>query len=99
MGFWKTERGIGGDSWADEMGRCMTALARMKAVVIDSIEERKITVAEFADLIEFCSRGCIIAEVRDSLDSEKALSQLCKKGSKTYSNRGQIQWRQKDSTF
>ena len=94
MGFWKSERGINGDSWADEMGRCMDALSR-DVVKGDSKTYGKncnheITMAEFADLVEFCSRGHIAAELKHLKDGDRPLSKLGDKGVETYSNRGQI---------
>lgn len=92
MGFWKTARGIGGDSWADEMGRCMKKLAQDKPANTKTYGEGKheITMAEFADLVEFCSRGHIIARVRHNEDSNRPLSELHAKEVDTYSNDGQI---------
>ena len=96
MGFWKTERGIGGDGWADEMGRCMKALSkdcipRKKNGEGNPVKAHEITMQEFADLIEFCSRGHIIAEVRyPETNGNKPLSELHCSGIKTYPNRGQI---------
>ena len=53
--------------------------------------EGEITMQEFADLVEFCSRGHIIADVRfPDKDAERPLSKLHDKGVETYSNRGQI---------
>jgi len=94
MGFWKSERGINGDSWADEMGRCMDKLG--KDVVWNSKthpEENPhiITMQEFADLIEFCSRGHLVVEVRHSeKDGNRILPALGDAGVETYPNRGQI---------
>jgi len=83
MGWWKTERGSGGDEWADEMGRCMKELSL--------IGERYITMQEFADLVEFSSRGHLVVDVRfPEADGDRRLSQLHDKGVETYSNRGQI---------
>lgn len=88
MGFWKSERGINGDSWADEMGRCMKRLEKETY----GKEKREITLQEFADLVEFCSRGHIIADIRHpDKDANRPLSQLFGDPDvKTYSNRGQI---------
>jgi len=90
MGFWKSERGINGDGWADEMGRCMKRLEMEKVPSGSKTygdEEHEITLAEFADLIEFCSRGHIKAEV---IGGDMSLSQLFKNREvETYSNRGQ----------
>jgi len=94
MGWWRTARGIGGDEWADEMGRCNHAL--QKITVVDSklygAEEHEITMQEFADLVEFCSRGHIVADVRfPERDGARPLSQLHGNAEvETYSNRGQI---------
>ena len=93
MGFWKSERGINGDSWADEMGRCMKVL--QDDLVWNSKAYREenphqITVQEFADLVEFCTRGHLVVEVRHPEDGKRPLSKLNSGGVKTYSNRGQI---------
>ena len=95
MGFWKSGRGINGDSWADEMGRCMDRLGN--DVVWNSkthAEENPhiITMQEFADLVEFCSRGHLVVEVRNpDKDSKRPLSQLFGDPEvETYPNRGQI---------
>lgn len=92
MGFWKTERGIGGDSWADEMDRCMDRLQKMgvKSSKTYGNGEHEINMQEFADLVEFCSRGHITTEVHSSEDGQRPLSQLHDKGIKAYSNRGQM---------
>ena len=102
MGFWKTERGIGGDSWADELNNCMDALSKLKAkhyeaiggVSLDSDDGsgHEITIAELADLIEFCTRGHIIAEVKSPQKYAKLpLSQIHHRKVVTFPNRGQIQ--------
>ncbi len=94
MGLWKSERGINGDSWADEMGRCMKALA--DDVVWNSktyTEENphEIRMQEFADLIEFCSRGHLVVDVRyPEVDGNRSLSALHSDGVETFPNRGQI---------
>ena len=95
MGFWKTERGIGGDSWADEMGRCMKNLSNDKvsgeSKTHGTLLDYEITMQEFADLVEFCSRGHLTVEVRHSdADANRPLSQLHDKDIETYANRGQI---------
>lgn len=94
MGFWKTERGIGGDSWADEMDDCMKALEklRVKSSKTYGEGEHEITMAEFADLVEFCSRGHLVVEVRyPERDGDRPLSKLHGDPEvHTYSNRGQI---------
>lgn len=93
MGFWKTERGIGGDGWADEMGGCMRNLEKMVKPSNDElIKDHEITVAEFADLVEFCTRGHLIVDVRyPNKDSKRQLSMLFKDNAvETYPNRGQI---------
>lgn len=105
MGFWKSERGINGDSWADEMDGCMEVLGKMKVQYIetelanvgidDEQGEHEITMAEFADLIEFCSRGHLSVEVRyPEADGERPLSQLHSNAVQTYPNRGQIHWKE-----
>lgn len=92
MGFWKSERGINGDSWADEMGRCMKALEKMTATNSKTYGEgeHKITLNEFADLIEFCSRGHLVCEVFHLADGKLPLSKLSGKEQETFPNRGQI---------
>jgi len=95
MGFWKSERGINGDGWADELGRCMKQLEKEKVSTGSKTygdEEHEITLAEFADLVEFCSRGHLMVEVRNpDKDSKRPLSQLFGDPAvETYPNRGQI---------
>ena len=95
MGFWKTERGIGGDGWADEMGRCMKALGEQRVPERheegEPVESHRITMQEFADLVEFCSRGHLVVDVRNpETDAGRPLSELGTWGVETYSNRGQI---------
>jgi len=96
MGYWKSERGINGDGWADEMGRCMKALSkdmfpRSKGEDDNPIEAHEITMEEFADLVEFCSRGHLVVEVRyPDKDGGRPLSELHNWGVETYPNRGQI---------
>ena len=95
MGYWKTERGIGGDSWADKMDDCMKALQKDmitgESKTHGHLENYEITMREFADLVEFCSRGHIIAKVRHyAKDGGRPLSELHSWGVETYSNSGQI---------
>ena len=96
MGFWKSARGINGDSWADEMGRCMKALSkdiipRKRGRDNNPIEAHEIIMQEFADLVEFCSRGHIVADIRfPEKDGNRPLSELHNDGVETYPNRGQI---------
>lgn len=92
MGFWKSERGINGDSWADEMGRCMKALEKMPEPSGDElIKDHEITMQEFADLVEFCTRGHLVCGLRHKKDGARPLSQLFGAyGVETYANRGQI---------
>ena len=94
MGFWRTEHGIGGDSWADEMGRCMKVLSQIKCRTEDPLpnDEHEITMAEFADLVEFCSRGHIVTSMRHPKDADRPLSKLHDKSVKTYANYGQIRY-------
>jgi hypothetical protein len=104
MGFWRSARGINGDSWADEMDRCMDALSTMTVKDSKFYGEghHEITMQEFADLVEFCSRGHLVVEVRHpGPDSIRPLSELHHvirldtEGKdivvETYPNRGQIQ--------
>ena len=92
MGFWRSARGINGDQWADEMDRVIDRLAAM--TVADSklygSESHEITLGELADLIEFCTRGQIVASVRDPALEELPLSGLRGNSVETISNRGQI---------
>ena len=93
MGFWKSKRGINGDSWADEMGRCMKQLEKEVVPAGSKTygdEEHEITMQEFADLVEFCSKGHIVADLRDPADGGRSLSQLGDRNVETYPNRGQI---------
>jgi len=104
MGFWKSERGICGDSWADEMDRCMDALSKMAVKDSKTYGEgvHEITMQNFADLVEFCSRGHLVVDVRyPEKDGDRPLSQLHgavialdSSGKdievETYPNRGQI---------
>jgi len=95
MGYWKTERGIGGDGWADTMDNCMKALQKDtltgESKTYGHLEDYEITMREFADLVEFCSRGHLVVEVRyPETDGQRPLSNLHDKGVETYSNRGQI---------
>ena len=101
MGFWRTKRGRIGDSWADALDDCMKKLETLKAksykdiggVHLDSDDGtgHEITMQEFADLVEFCSRGHIVAKVcYPDIDGQRPLSQLHDKGVETYPNRGQI---------
>ncbi len=92
MGFWKTEHGIGGDSWADEMGSCMKKLSqdRVSNTKTYGKVEHEITMAEFADLVEFCSRGHISITIPYKGDADRPLSKLHDKGIETHTNSGQI---------
>ena len=94
MGFWKSERGINGDSWADQMDNCMKALGDdvvWNSRTYDYENPHQITMQEFADLVEFCSRGHLVVEVRNpETDGSRPLSALHSNGVETYSNRGQI---------
>lgn len=92
MGFWRTEHGIGGDSWADKLDNCMHSLSKDKVENSKTygLEEHEITMAEFADLIEFCSRGHIITSIRHPEDADRPLSKLHDNEVETYSNDGQI---------
>ena len=86
MGFWKSQRGLNGDQWADAFGDCMKELARIPAG-----EDHEITMQEFADLVEFCSRGHLVVDLRYESDGSRPLSRLHDVGIETYPNRGQIQ--------
>lgn len=57
MGFWESDRGIIGDSWADALGQCFEDLGKD-----ETSSGHQITMGELADLIEFCSLGLL--EVR-----------------------------------
>jgi len=90
MGWWKTERGLGGDAWADEFGRMMKNLSAIRhdddRAADEPVASHEITVA---DLVEFCSRGHIKADV-DDRNGGRPLSELGAYGVETYPNRGQI---------
>ena len=92
MGFWKSERGINGDSWADEMSRCMKNLKKDKVQNSKTYGEveHEINLQEFADLVEFCTRGHLVAEVFGLANGKLPLSKLFGKEQETYPNRGQI---------
>ena len=92
MGYWKSSRGICGDSWADIMGNCMKTLQANKRESGDElIADHEITMQEFADLVEFCTRGHLVCDVRFfDVDGGRPLSQLGNWGVETYSNGGQI---------
>ena len=98
MGFWKTGRGIGGDSWADAMGRCMKEIVGNRATFRQDAsggesygpEGHEITLAEFADLVEFCSLGHLTVEVTSDFGADRPLSELHTDGVKTIPNRGQM---------
>ena len=95
MGWWKTERGFGGDSWADEMGRCTKALSEQRMPKKENnggVEESgEITIQAFADLVEFCSRGHLEVNVKfPDKDGGRPLSELGNWGVETYPNKGQM---------
>ena len=98
MGWWKTERGTGGDSWADEMDGLMKRLVAIHPYLTKTSPQgascedsgHVITMAEFADLVEFCSRGHLVVTVRHPEDADRPLSQLHDSGVETYANDGQI---------
>jgi len=94
MGFWQTERGIGGDSWADKMDGCMKNLQNdlvWNSKTYPEENPHQITMQEFADLVEFCSRGHLVVDVRyPEKDATCPLSKLHDEGVETYPNRGQI---------
>ena len=92
MGFGKTERGIGGDSWADEFDRMMGNLSQdgVWGSKLYGADTHTITMAELADLVEFCTRGHLVVEIRHPEDAARPLSELHAKGVATYPNRGQI---------
>lgn len=77
MGIWKTERGNGSDEWADQMDGLMSQL-------------KGITLAEFADLVEFTTRGLLVVEVRPGVLPKMALAALHSDGQETFPNRGQV---------
>lgn len=94
MGFWKSARGINGDSWADKMDGLMHSLAENKVFGSKTYgdTEHEITMEEFADLVEFCSRGHLKVDVRFPEDAQRPLSQLhADESVQTYENRGQVQ--------
>lgn len=91
MGFWKTEKGINGDSWADKLEDCMDALSANKIAHTKTYGniEHEITLAEFADLIMFCSMGHLIVDLRNIDEETWSLSKLHDIDVITYSNPGQ----------
>lgn len=93
MGFWKTESGICGDPWADIMDEAMHKLAAFKVDKTKTYgeEPHEITMAEFGELVSFCSRGHLEVTVRHpEVDSLRPLSQLHDSEPETYSNSGQM---------
>lgn len=74
------------------MGRAQKALSALTVVGTKSYGdvEHEITLGEFADLIEFCSNGHLVVEVRNLADDDRSLSKLHGSGVETYPNRGQI---------
>ncbi len=92
MGWWKTERGVGGDEWADRFSDFRDILQEIKH------GEHEITLYDLADLVEFCSRGHLRVDLLFSqedaahtlVDGNRPLSQLHDEGVETYPNRGQI---------
>jgi len=92
MGWWRTVRGLGGDDWADEMDGAMHRLAAIGVgnTKLYGRAEHQITMAEFADLVEFCSRGHLVVTVRHPEDADRPLSKLSARGVETYANGGQI---------
>ena len=85
MGWWKTERGLGGDQWADTFGGMMKELQGQKR------DGHEINLGELADLVEFCSCGQLKAEVVDPSAAERPISDLHGKDRiETLPNRGQI---------
>jgi len=91
MGFWKSKRGIIGDSWADELDGCIKRLSKLKAKSYSEIGGKhldsddgtghEITSSEFADLIEFCTSGYISCDVLTAVHIP--LSQLHQKEPET----------------
>lgn len=92
MGYWRTEHGLGGDSWADKMRDLMKLLSKDKVSNTKLYGEalHEITMAEFADLVEFCSRGHILTSIRAGEEGGRPLSALHDDGVETYENHGQI---------
>lgn len=78
MGFWKTEQGICGDSWADEFDRMMDKLVIEAANPDDG--PYVATLQDLADLVEFCTLGQLIVKVRHPEDARRPLSELHSSG-------------------
>ena len=83
MGVWKTERGLGSDSWADTLDGTWDSLIKD-----DLGRGHQITMQEVADLVEFCTRGHLKVEVVGHDDLP--LASLHNKEVETIGNRGQI---------
>lgn len=58
MGWWKSERGMLGDGPADVMGN---AIVKIENEYLEQAG-RLPTQGELADLVEFCSNGCLRAQ-------------------------------------
>ena len=87
MGVWKTERGLGSDSWADTLGGTWDKL------IGDGLDRgHEITLQEVADLVEFCTRGHLVVEVKEPDMNEFPLAQLHGVTAETIPNRGQIHY-------
>ncbi len=94
MGFWKSERGINGDSWADMMDNCLKVLQddTVEGSKVYPDEVHEITLGELADVVEFCTRGHLVVNMHDKADASMAVSRLHGDDStETYLNGGQIQ--------
>ena len=89
MGVWRTERGLGGDAWADIMDRALHEL-EAERLAGGKHEGHDITVQEFADVVEFCSRGHLTVEVSDGADGALPLLALHNAEVTTIGNRGQM---------
>ena len=92
MGYWKTARGLGGDRWADLFDNMMHELAAAGPERNPDDGPYRFTMQELADLVEFCSRGHLVVEVRHPEDAGRPLALLHSNGVETYPNRGQIHW-------
>ena len=87
MGVWKTDRGLGSDSWADTLDNTWDTL-----IADDLGRGHQITMQEVADLVEFCTRGHLKVEVVDRNSDDLPLASLHGKQVETIENRGQIHY-------
>lgn len=94
MSFWKSQRGLCSDSWADTFDRMIDELSKDRPdhTQLYGEEPHEITLGELADLVSFCTRGHVSVTV-EAETSALPLSQLGGDVIKTIANAGQPQGR------